>query len=205
MNAITTTRLNLLPAMALAGAITLGLLLVMQMLISSELEAPEKTSVTIAPIIMENEGPKLLPTDERPEPVDDPEPAPPMPEQQIAVNLDPGLNFVHVPKVPTGIEVTGGSPGVSEREPIPRVRVAAVYPSRAATQGIEGYVDLRFVITANGSTENIEVIYAEPSSIFNRAAVKAVKRWKYAPKLVDGEPVRREGVETRMSFRLDKQ
>lgn len=63
----------------------------------------------------------------------------------------------------------------------PIVRVEPRYPAAAVEQGLEGYVDLSFVITDQGTVANVDVIRAEPEGVFTDAAVAALERWRYAP------------------------
>lgn len=88
--------------------------------------------------------------------------------------------------------------------PVVRMMMQPQYPASAANKGIEGYVDVRFDITRTGSTENIEVIGAQPPAIFNTAAVNAIKRWKYTPPTENGETVPFYGMSKRLVFNLEK-
>ena len=45
---------------------------------------------------------------------------------------------------------------------------------------------------------------SHPSSIFNRSALKAVRKFKYKPKVVDGQPVEQQMQNIRLSFEMDK-
>jgi protein TonB len=85
----------------------------------------------------------------------------------------------------------------------PEIRVPPEYPQRPAQRGIEGYVILEFDITPQGEPFNIRVVEEEPQGYFARAAVRAVTRWKYAPKTVNGRQVVREDVRTRLTFNLE--
>lgn len=87
--------------------------------------------------------------------------------------------------------------------PIRLVPISPQYPPAALRNGTEGHVDVRFDVTKAGTTENIEIIAYEPSKVFNRAVLKAVSRWRYQPRLVDGEPVGTQGVVERVRFNLD--
>jgi len=96
--------------------------------------------------------------------------------------------------------------GVSANTHEPEVirRVPAEYPDAAARKGIEGAVDLSFVVSPSGEVQDVTVLHAEPSAVFNHAAVTAVRRWKYQPRMVNGVAV--EGrVQLRMTFKLDGQ
>lgn len=60
------------------------------------------------------------------------------------------------------------------------------YPSAARRKGVEGYVDVHYTITAKGTVENVTVVGSEPAEVFDKAAMDAVARWRYDPKMVDG-------------------
>lgn len=94
---------------------------------------------------------------------------------------------VDMPEIDIDIDVGGG---ISlARELTPLVRFPPDYPIAAATHRIEGYVLLRFTVTETGTVADPEVLRADPPGIFDRAAMRAVLRWKYQPQLANGEPV----------------
>jgi len=78
---------------------------------------------------------------------------------------------------------------------------APTYPTRARERSTEGWVDLEFTVTRDGTTQDAVVRAAEPASVFDRAALDAVKRWRYEPRVVGGNVVEQR-VETRLRFRL---
>jgi protein TonB len=63
------------------------------------------------------------------------------------------------------------------------------YPLAARAQGTNGWVDLAFDVQTDGSVNNVLVIAAEPANVFERAAVAAVRRWRYRPIERDGQAV----------------
>jgi TonB family protein len=79
--------------------------------------------------------------------------------------------------------------------------MAPNYPVRAREREIEGWVDLEFTVTKDGATSDAVVRGAEPAGVFDRAALDAVKRWRYEPRVVGGSVVEQR-VETRLRFRL---
>ncbi|MGX9459727.1 TonB family protein [Shewanella sp. A14] len=87
---------------------------------------------------------------------------------------------------------------------MPLHRVEPRYPTRALKRKIEGYVTLTFVIDEKGNPQNIEVLDANPNQIFDREAIQALKRWKYQPKMINGEPVSQLGQSVRLEFKLQK-
>jgi periplasmic protein TonB len=106
---------------------------------------------------------------------------------------------IETPEIPIGF--TGGpavatswQPGDlgSDGDVIPIVRIEPQYPRDALLRNIEGWVQLRFTINPDGSVANPSVIAAEPPRIFNREAIRAILRWKFRPRIVDGQPVARQ-------------
>ena len=89
------------------------------------------------------------------------------------------------------------------RELTPLVRVSPDYPPGALAKRIEGFVLLRFEVTETGSVENPEVLRAEPEGLFDRAAKRAVTRWKFQPQIRDGKPTRVVTM-NRIVFMLDR-
>ncbi len=90
-------------------------------------------------------------------------------------------------------------PGVLPESKLRRTSFAApVYPERARERGLQGWVDLEFTVTNDGTTRDAVVRSAEPAGIFDRAALDAVKRWRYEPRVVE------QRVEARLRFRLSE-
>ena len=138
----------------------------------------------------------------KPPPPDAPPPQPPTPQLD---NLNPNAEKIAISAAPveTDIEMSGGfSLGVGEGDYLPIVRVAPVYPARALSRGLEGYVDLSFTVTTAGTVRD-PIVLESTSSLFERAAIRAVLKFKYKPRVVDGVPVDVPGVKTRISFQLE--
>lgn len=95
------------------------------------------------------------------------------------------------------------SPGLSDGDAIPIVRVQPQYPSRPASKGIEGYVVIGFSISPTGAVLNPVVVEASPAGVFDRAALAAVKKFKYKPKVIDQKAVAVDGVLHRIVFELE--
>jgi TonB family protein len=108
-----------------------------------------------------------------------------------------------VPRRPASGSGSGSSaPPTDTREPRLIQHVAAEYPPEAARRGIEGSVDVGFTVSPQGKVEDASVLSAVPADIFNRAALSAVRRWKYEPKTENGVPVEAH-VQLRLQFKLD--
>jgi periplasmic protein TonB len=92
--------------------------------------------------------------------------------------------------------------GGSDRDVVPLVRIEPEYPARALSRGVEGWVQVRFTITPIGTVKDATVVESNPQGIFDAAAVAAVSRWKYNPKIEEGVAVERRGVEVILRFDL---
>jgi periplasmic protein TonB len=92
----------------------------------------------------------------------------------------------------------------SDRDVIPLVRINPDYPPRALSRGLEGWVQVQFTITATGTVKDAVVVNAEPRNIFDDAALKAIARWRYNPKVESGVAVERVGVQTIIRFQLEQ-
>ena len=92
----------------------------------------------------------------------------------------------------------------SDRDVIPLVRINPDYPPRALSRGLEGWVQVQFTITATGTVKDAVVVNADPKNIFDDAALKAIARWRYNPKVENGTAVERVGVQTIIRFQLEQ-
>ena len=75
------------------------------------------------------------------------------------------------------------------------------YPPDAYRSRAQGWVEVEFTVGADGTVSNAQVVTAEPSRIFNSAAVNAVKRWTFKPKMENGKAVE-EQMRRRIEFKL---
>jgi TonB family protein len=66
--------------------------------------------------------------------------------------------------------------------------VTPEYPSKAQRRRVEGYVDLHFTTNETGEVVDVSVAKAEPADMFEDAAIRALKKWKFKPLIIDGEP-----------------
>lgn len=77
-----------------------------------------------------------------------------------------------------------------------------VYPPAARSAGIEGRVTVRYDVSAKGTVVNPHIVEAEPESVFDRAALEAVSRWRFRPPVVDGQNAALRGRVSTLEFRL---
>ena len=90
----------------------------------------------------------------------------------------------------------------TEGDIIPIVRINPIYPREAAINGTEGWVKLEFTITETGTVKSPRVIDSQPPRIFNREAIRAILKWKFKPRVVDGVAVERQATQT-IDFKLE--
>ncbi len=187
--------------------VTLGLLFIMHLLIEfgeSALSSPRDRHMLEFVRIKRNEN--LNTEDITPEkPAKPPEVPPEVPPQDLD-SIDPNAPTINIPPPTVSASVDIGGPGgmnIAEGDYLPIVRVAPVYPARALSRGIEGYVDMSFTVTASGTVKDPIVMFST-SSLFDRAATRAVLKFKYKPRVVDGQPVEVSGVKTRITFKIEE-
>jgi TonB family protein len=77
------------------------------------------------------------------------------------------------------------------------------YPENALNQHVAGSVTLQFTVDLSGEPRDIHVVEATPPGVFDRAAVAAIRHWRYAPTIVNGTPVE-VPVKTLIRFELPK-
>jgi len=127
----------------------------------------------------------------------------------MAKNMNPSDAVGEIiPIVDTGVELeqaTNLSAGAgSDSDVVPLVRVDPEYPPRAKQQGIEGWVDIEFTISPVGTVQDPVVIGSNPSYVFDRAALRAVRKWRYNPKTENGVAVARSGIQVRLRFEIPR-
>jgi TonB family protein len=67
--------------------------------------------------------------------------------------------------------------------------VAPQFPPDASQRGIDGWVDLQFLVNTDGSVGELTIVGAQPVGIFEQAALDAVRHWHYQPLMRDGQAV----------------
>jgi len=201
------TLLRLVLAMLVAAVVTLGLFFLMQSLIQSGgsalTDAPKGSVLDFVRVKKEETVQKKDRKPKKPPKPKEPPPdmAPPQMDAPSPESATSGMNFGA--DVAADISLDGGLALASgDGEFLPIVRVAAVYPRRALQRGIEGFVDVEFTVSKLGSVTNPKVTQASPAGIFDQAALDATLKYKYKPRVVNGEPMEVSGVEVRVKFEL---
>jgi protein TonB len=186
--------------------VTLSLLFVMHLLIVTGKQAltkPRERANLEFVRVKRNETTNVedFTPEKPPKPPETPPEAPP----QDLDNIDPDAPSVSIapPTVDANTDIGGpGGMNIAEGDYLPIVRVAPVYPARALSRGLEGYVDMSFTVTTAGTVKDPVVMFST-SSLFERAAIRAVLKFKYKPRVVDGVPVEVPNVKTRITFQIE--
>lgn len=143
----------------------------------------------------------------KPDKPPEPEQPPPQPPPPSMDNVDPNAESMGVRDVPVDTNVVMDSSGFglspSDGEYLPIVKVQPVYPRRALSRGIEGYVIVEFTVTKQGTTKDVRVVEADPQGIFDRAAIQAAQKFKYKPRVIDGQPIEVPGVQNKITFEIE--
>ncbi len=193
-----------IPFAAASGALlSAALFLGLWHLVSKPIEWRAATKV--APIEF---TPKIVetPIESTRDPKIEREPPPVVPEPQRLIIGAPTDAVPVAPTRNTPVVIDVRDPGLrlgTDRDVIPMVRFAPAYPPSAATKGIEGWVQVQFTITAAGTVRDAVVVAAEPPNVFDKAALEAIARWRYNPRVDGGVAVERVGVQTRIRFNLE--
>ncbi|HEY0916482.1 MAG TPA: TonB family protein [Solimonas sp.] len=140
-----------------------------------------------------------------PEMPDRPEAPPEVPVQQTQIKGPTNTNVAINMSLENSTQVKSNF-GLSstDGEYLPIVKVAPMYPARAQSQGIEGWVLVQFTVTESGSVINPVVIEAQPQGVFDEAAKKAVTKFKYKPRVENGRPIAVPNVQHLIRFELEK-
>lgn len=194
-------------AILVSAVITLGLFFLMQSLIKSGGSAlTEPPAGSVLDFVRVKKDEQVQQKERKPrKPPPPKEPPPQMDQPQMDTptpNADTsGYNFA---ADAADLSLEGGlALDSGDGEYLPIVKVAPVYPRRALQRGIEGYVIVEFTVTKQGTVRDPFVIEAEPEGIFERAAMDAALKFKYKPRVMDGEPTEVSGVQNKITFKMD--
>ena len=197
--------LYVLPPAALVTLLLLSLMVSLIEFADQSLDQAER--IKLPDIYMpeiEIEIQRLIEKPDKPE-VDE-TPPPDIPRQDFdKIDGNAAVGRIVSGRINTGLDLNiGAGLQVTDGEYLPIVKVAPQYPRRALSRGIEGYVILEYTVTRQGTVKDPVVIEAKPQGTFDRAAIKSALRYKYKPRVVDGEPIEVAGVRTRITFQLSE-
>ena len=185
------------------AAVTFGLLWLMRSVIANPDAATDSgIKGRVIDFVHVQEDQEVIVKKRKPDPPPPPdEPPPNLPKPSFDTDVTQGVAIGAV-EVKVDVDLSGTGGFSSDGEYLPIVKVAPIYPRRAQTRGIEGYVMLEFVVTSTGAVRDPVVIESKPPGIFDRAAINAALKFKYKPKVVNGEPIEVGGVRNLIKFEL---
>ena len=207
-------------ACVLALLMTLALIYLEQFLIDGgDKRLNESPNPQLVEVVRVKEALELVTKKRQPKPAP-PDEAPQIQKPRMVANFDTQTAFSMsnlADDISTDIQHGLGF-GISDGEYLPLVKVAPVYPRRALVQGLAGWVIVEFTVSRSGAVLDPVVLdhcatlqkgavvpecIDEPNSIFDRAALQAAQKFRYKPKVIDGEAIETSGVRNKITFVLD--
>ena len=201
---------RLIASILVGAAVAFGLFVVMAKLIeNSARPADEVPPAPVIDIVMQAPDEDVQTRTRVPPPPPPPPQQPPKMEPVEPEDAEPDADgfSLDIPNVDTGgvgVNIGGVGAMQSDGDATPIVRIDPKYPPQAARDGKEGWVKLQFTINEDGSVGDIEVMDADTKRIFDREARRALAKWKYKPKIVDGKPVKQPNMFVQLDFKLEQ-
>ncbi len=198
-------KLKLLTSVIIGTAIAFSLFVIMDLLISNnDIPPPILPKTNLVSIVLDPPKMNIIT-----KPVSIP-PPPPIIQPPKLMKTQAAKTISQAPVIDistpnlsiTDGNLLTGAAGIGDAMASPIFRVEPQYPVKAAQKGIEGWVDLAFNIDELGQVVDIEVVDSQPKRIFNRAARKALKRWKYKAKISKGKTIKTLGLSVRLDFTM---
>lgn len=170
-----------------------------------QLDEPELLSNTVLPQIKLSNIPEETPPDPIVAPVKPPIEVEPQPERFATLDIiDTGpiegvIGGTYEPPKFTG---EGGLP--IDNQLVIAIGFPPEYPRRALERGIEGYAVVGFSVSAAGSVYDGHILESDPKGVFEKASLKAISKFKYKARKVNGRPVSTDGQRYMFTFKLDQ-
>ena len=198
------SKVRIIVSVLLALPVVVGLFMVMHSLIDRDFKNPEVSNQKIADLVQPDEEIQLETNSKKPEKVEDPEEPPP--EIDMArIDLDMDTNVDNIaPDAAIDISISTSGMSSGDGEYLPIVKVAPIYPRRAQTRGISGYCIVEYTVTTSGAIRDPVAVDCQPSGVFEKASVKASTKFKYKPRVVDGEAIEVAGVQNKFTYELEQ-
>ena len=191
-------------AALLSIPVAFGLFMIMNALIDRDFEQPDVKSRKVAEIVRPDETIETQTVVEKPDKVEDPEEPPPE-MQQLDFEMDADIDVVNTaPTASVDISISTSGMSTGDGEYLPIVKVAPIYPRRAQTRGITGYCIVEYTLTTSGAIRDPFAVDCQPSGVFEKASVKAATKFKYKPRVVDGEAIEVAGVQNKFTYELEQ-
>lgn len=205
--------IRLFLALPLAGALGLALFSFMAWMVDNgHQRSPDETeTLSFNMVMVEQEQEVQRRQRAVPEKPEMPEPPPEAQASQSQAEVTPLNSMSSLPSLDLNTSIDGlaiNAPTFSDfgsnQQAMPLYRVEPRYPAKALKRGAEGFVIMSFTIDETGRPVDIKVTDANPRRMFEREAMRALKNWKYQPKVVDGKTIAQVGQTVKLEFKLAK-
>lgn len=200
---------RLIIGVALGVLVTTGLLWTMQYLIKiGDRSLKEGGPVHVVDFVRVRRAETVQRRELKPEKPPQPEKPPETPPTPRLDDVNASADKIAITSAPveTEIELSGAgfSLGVGEGDYLPIVKVSPIYPDRALSRGVEGYCIVEYTVTRQGTTRDPVVLEDQcTSSLFHRASIAAALKFKYKPRVIDGEAVEVPGVRNKFTYNIE--
>ncbi|SIO35007.1 energy transducer TonB [Salinivibrio sp. ES.052] len=203
-------------SMPVALVFTLGLFMLMALMVGHGSQRPQEKSTSMSiDIFMQEPDTEVQrrqrSVPKRPKPPEVPDTPTPVTQTQSQSTSSPQPDMPNL-DLQSGIQgVMVQAPslgdldlntGPNNQQAMPLFRVEPNYPPRAMRRNLEGYVVVSFTISPSGRPQDLTVVDANPPRVFEREALRALRKWKYEPKVVGGEAVAQPGQQIKLEFNL---
>lgn len=197
------TMMRWLIGIPLAAFVTVSLFVLMMVLIAGEFKPKDKLEIAsfdITPTVEDIRVVKRETKIDKVKKVVTPPPPPIIDRQQAEKPTEPIASLEGaIPDFdPPTLDRSSFAIQISDRDAQPLVRIPPIMPLRAEKSG---HCKVRFDVSAEGQPFNVDTLNCT-QSLFKRASIKSVQKWKYNPKVLEGRAVARTGVESTIIFRL---
>ena len=205
--------IRLFLALPLAGALGLALFSFMAWMVDNghQRSPDESETLSFNMVMVEQEQEVQRRQRAVPEKPEMPEPPPEAQTSQSQAEVTPLSSMSSLPSLDLNTSIDGlaiNAPTFSDfgsnQQAMPLYRVEPRYPAKALKRGAEGFVIMSFTIDETGRPVDIKVTDANPRRMFEREAMRALKNWKYQPKVVDGKAIAQVGQTVKLEFKLAK-
>lgn len=198
----------------LSVVVTFFLFVFMSYLIQSNTRnlSQEKSPVLEFSIVEPDEKDRVK--DRRPPKKPQPPKQPPPPQAaEVKDKSKPTRNMVNLdlPKMDLGIDGSGmylgnvgTDDGMGDGDAIPTLMFRPAYPRQALMDGTSGFVRLRFTVQSDGTPRDAVIVESNPRRLFNKSALRAIYKWKFRPRKVDGVNVEQSNMFFTMEFKLEE-
>ena len=182
-----------------------GLFFIMQYLIATaDPQIDDSKQRKLADIHMPEREIDTNVKEQKPDKVEDPEEPPPDLDTPD-IDMDMDVEVVNTaPQAAVDVSISSSGMATGDGEYLPIVKVAPIYPRRAQTRGISGYCIVEYTVTTSGAIRDPKAVDCQPAGVFEKASVKASLKFKYKPRVVDGEAIEVAGVQNKFTYELEQ-